>query len=115
MIWKKKMQNNTVRILRDNLEISLEDLGLKKDLMIFQQDNDPKHTSKLAKNFLADESYTLLEWPPQSPDLNPIEKFGITSKGRLQVVPTHQQEFWNSGSGTKKNGLKFQKVCVALW
>ena len=45
-----------VRILRDNLEISLEDLGLKKDLMIFQQDNDPKHTSKSAKNFFADES-----------------------------------------------------------
>ena len=62
-----------VRILRDNLENSLEDLGLKKDCMIFQQDNDPKHTRKLAKKFFADESYTLLEWPAQSPDLNPIE------------------------------------------
>lgn len=40
---------------------------------IFQQDNDPKHTSRLARKFLSDHDVQVLEWPPQSPDLNPIE------------------------------------------
>ena len=40
---------------------------------IFQQDNDPKHTSKVAKDFLAANGVQVLHWPPQSPDLNPIE------------------------------------------
>ena len=40
---------------------------------IFQHDNDPKHTSKKAKNYLSNQKYNVLEWPSQSPDLNPIE------------------------------------------
>lgn len=40
---------------------------------VFQHDNDPKHTSKKAKNYLANQNYSVLEWPSQSPDLNPIE------------------------------------------
>lgn len=40
---------------------------------IFQHDNDPKHTSKLVKSYLEQEGVTVLPWPAQSPDLNPIE------------------------------------------
>ncbi|XP_073529695.1 uncharacterized protein [Phyllobates terribilis] len=44
---------------------------------IFQQDNDPKHTSRLCKGYLtkreSDGVLRQMTWPPQSPDLNPIE------------------------------------------
>jgi transposase len=40
---------------------------------IFQQDNDPKHTSSVVKNFMNQKKMRLLPWPSQSPDLNPIE------------------------------------------
>ena len=44
---------------------------------IFQQDNDRKHTSHLCSNYLQrkeDEGVLQkMEWPPQSPDINPIE------------------------------------------
>lgn len=40
---------------------------------IFQHDNDPKHTSRTVKACLSEFSVAVLEWPPQSPDLNPIE------------------------------------------
>ena len=39
----------------------------------FQQDNDPKHTSRIAKTFLNDNVPEVMDWPSNSPDLNPIE------------------------------------------
>ena len=40
---------------------------------IFQQDDDPKLTSKLVKVWFGSSRVTVLDWPSQSPDLNPIE------------------------------------------
>jgi hypothetical protein len=39
----------------------------------FQQDNDPKYTSRLAKNFLQNNMLEVIDWPSNSPNLNPIE------------------------------------------
>ena len=62
-----------VQILQQNLSPSLHKLEVMKDRIIFQQDNDPKHTSKKAREFLRLQELCALDWPPQSPDLNPIE------------------------------------------
>ena len=52
-------------------------LRLVGQSFVFQQDNDPKHTSRLCKAYLTKkESNGVLHqmtWPPQSADLNPIE------------------------------------------
>ncbi|KAG2468235.1 TCB1 transposase, partial [Polypterus senegalus] len=59
-------------ILDENLLQSALDLRLGRRF-IFQQDNNPKHTSKISKEWHQDNSVNVLEWPSQSPDLNPIE------------------------------------------
>ena len=59
-------------ILDENLLQSAQDLRLGKRFP-FQQDNDPKHTAKTTQEWLRDKSPNVLEWPSQSPDLNPIK------------------------------------------
>lgn len=61
-----------VEILRDNLFQSASKLGIRDDFL-FQQDNDPKHTARVTKEFLLYKVPRRLNTPPQSPDLNPIE------------------------------------------
>ncbi len=41
----------------------------------FQQDNAPCHKAQIISDWFLehDNEFTLLKWPPQSPDLNPIE------------------------------------------
>ncbi len=60
------------KILKDNVRPSVRDLKLKRT-WVLQQDNDPKHTSKSTSEWLKKNKMKTLEWPSQSPDLNPIE------------------------------------------
>ncbi|CAK9826018.1 Transposable element Tcb1 transposase [Anthophora retusa] len=61
-----------IEILQNNLFDSTQKMGLEREY-VFQQDNDPKHKAKITTKFLEDNNITILDFPPQSPDLNPIE------------------------------------------
>ena len=60
----------------------------------FMQDNDPKHTSRVAKAFFASNNINWWKTPPESPDMNPIENLWHELKEfiRGQVKPTTKDE-----------------------
>lgn len=49
------------------------------------QDNAPCHTSKAVKGFLRREGIEFIDWPPYSPDLNPIENIWHWMKHVLET------------------------------
>src|SRR5216684_1114324 len=83
-----------VAILEDHLVPSIEESGIFEEEAIFQQDKDPKHTSKKAKKWMEDHNISLLDWPPQSPDLNPIEHLWKHIKSELTKYATQPKGVW---------------------
>jgi hypothetical protein len=51
----------------------------------FLQDGALCHSSKRVKNYLSDKPFVLMDWPGNSPDLNPIENVWNHMKNKLQA------------------------------
>ena len=74
-------------------------LNLVGPSFTFQQDNDPKHTSRLCKGYLTKKENNgvlrQMTFPPQSPDLNPIEMVWDGMDRRVKAKgPTSAQHLW---------------------
>ena len=51
-----------IKILNNNIRQSAEKLGLGRQ-WTFQHENNPKHTAKVVKKWLADKNINVLQWP----------------------------------------------------
>lgn len=76
----------------------------------FQHDNDPKHTANIVKSYLSNSSIQVLSWPPQSPDLNPIENLWKIVKERCKDRKPKNLEEYSKILQTVWEGIEVQTL-----
>ncbi len=88
-----------------NVVASVRKLRLHQKSWVFQQDNDPKHTSESTQKWLQTKRWRALKWPAMNPDLNPTEHLWRDLK---TAVRRHSSNLNDLESSLQKNsGSKF--------
>ena len=95
-------------ILKQHLKTSIRKLKLGCKL-VFQMDNDTKHTSKVVEKWLRDNKVKVLEWPSQSSDLNPIVC------GILHYCVVYQCVGRTEKACASKEAYKLDSSCQKEW
>ena len=80
------------KIYQHSLLPSVATLVPKNSDWVLQEDNDPKHTSKVASRWKSENGVCRMSWPAMSPDTNPIESVWAILKSRVASKnPTNLQ------------------------
>ena len=64
----------------------LNHLSLINNDCVFMQDNAAIHKAHIVMNWLSENGFKLLDWPPYFPDLNPIEHVWFPLKEGVYMV-----------------------------
>jgi transposase len=80
--------------------------------LIFMQDNAPIHTAKKVKKWFEERGINVTDWPPYSPDLNPIEHAWKRLKGiASQMFP----DLWNSNGKSEEDRTAIEEALKEAW
>lgn len=76
------------KVLRKNIISSRKWYKMDPTTFMFQYDNARIHTADNINDYLSKAEIDVMEWPSNSPDINPIERIWACTKQRLFFYPT---------------------------
>lgn len=94
----------------DTLEAELP--SLYEPGLVFMQDNAPIHKARRVLDWFIEQGIEVLDWPPYSPDLNPIEHLWPRLKNLVYQIDSHIEEV---GGNVEKVQKVLGKALERAW
>jgi len=83
-----------------------------ENAFVFMQDNAQCHKAECILEFLQENHVPVMEWPPQSPDLNPLDNLWVEFKERFHKRFT---ELFNHPSKSLEARYRYGEVLQEVW
>ena len=78
-------------IVQDHVVPIIQNSGF--DRATFMQENAPCHKAKVVMSYLSEQDFEIMDWTPQSPDLNPIKNLWKTLVVKvMEINPTNTED-----------------------
>ena len=92
---------NYIATLKDYL---LPEFQVSEYPLVFQQDNATLHKTAAVNEFFRENAIPILDWPPQSPDLSPIENMWNIMKMKMKALRPRP-----------RTSKELKLACLKLW
>lgn len=112
-IPKTMNSENYINTLNENLLPHMQTtFGNRR--CIFQHDNAPCHKSEQTKHFIQVKNIRTVEWPPYSPDLNPIENMWSVLKKKVHKEPLPSKAVLIESVLRNWSDAELNSICLKL-
>ena len=109
LFWEKEWDSITAASYSERIVPLMHGMvSTRQDLQVMQ-DNAPSHKAAQTLRELSERQITLIEWPPYSPDLNPIENVWNMMKNYIQF------KYPDLGEGRQRSQDELRDIVKESW
>ena len=114
LILERDFESKKYRYTANSYLALLKDLVVPNytDDLIFIQDNTPIHTTKKVKEWFEERGIRVIDWPPYSLDLNPIEH---TWKRLKDTASRMFPKLWQSNGKSEEDRTAIEEALKEAW